>query len=99
MDFNTNIDDQLVCPNCLGSYLHHSSVTVYERKEDEPDSLQIYVSQGEVLISKDNEWNPSPRRGGLRIRFWCEGCAENPFLNIFQHKGSTYIQWGKHENT
>lgn len=95
MDFHTNIEDQLVCPNCSGAYLHHHSITVYERKEDDPNPLQIYIADKEVLIANDNEDNPSPRRGWLRIRFWCEGCTENPFLNIFQHKGSTYIQWGK----
>lgn len=93
MDFNTNIDDELTCPHCMSDYLHQISVNVYEKKEDETDPLRICISEGEVIIVKDNEGNPSPRRDGLCIIFECEGCDNLSKLNIFQHKGCTYIQW------
>jgi hypothetical protein len=94
MDFHTNNYDQLVCPNCLGLCLHHSSIDVFERREDDPEHMQIHIDRSEVKISKGTHGNPSPRRDGLSILFWCEGCTNFPKLNIFQHKGSTYIQWG-----
>ena len=37
--------------------------------------------------------NPSARRYGLRIFFWCEHCCAVPVLNIYQHKGNTFLRW------
>lgn len=95
MQISTTEYDQLVCPNCSGTCLHHSSVTVYEREEDDPKPLQIHVEEGRIAVSKNNDGNPSPRRHGLRINFWCEECDEKPSLKILQHKGATLIEWEK----
>ena len=37
--------------------------------------------------------NPSPRRQGMLIEFYCEGCEGALRLAVFQHKGSTYMEW------
>jgi hypothetical protein len=37
--------------------------------------------------------NPSSRRGGIAIRFWCEGCPFISELTLAQHKGSTEVEW------
>jgi hypothetical protein len=37
--------------------------------------------------------NPSSRRGGVAIRFWCEGCDSAPELTLEQHKGETHLHW------
>lgn len=37
--------------------------------------------------------NPSARRQGAVIRFWCEGCRARPELTIAQHKGAEEMVW------
>ena len=74
--------------------MHHSVVDVFERGEDEPEHTKVHVDGNNVIISRGKNGNPSIRRDGLSIFFWCETCENHPKLNIYQHKGSTYIQWG-----
>jgi hypothetical protein len=99
MDLNISprltLDYDLVnCPYCGGGSLHHSVVDVFERGEDEPEHTKVHVDGSNVIISRGKNGNPSLRRDGLSIFFWCESCENHPKLNIYQHKGSTYIQWG-----
>jgi hypothetical protein len=38
--------------------------------------------------------NPSSRRNGLRVKFYCEQCEKDlPMMLISQHKGQTFIGW------
>lgn len=37
--------------------------------------------------------NPSFRRHGTVIRFWCENCDCRPQLCIAQHKGEEEVEW------
>lgn len=38
--------------------------------------------------------NPSARRDGVAIRFWCETCgADNIELVVEQHKGNSFLRW------
>ena len=46
----------------------------------------------EVSIDALLEGNPSGRRQGVTIRFWCEGCAQRSVLTIAQHKGATLLE-------
>jgi hypothetical protein len=39
--------------------------------------------------------NPSCRRDGIVIKFWCENCAKVSILCIAQHKGQSLIKWTK----
>jgi len=105
----------LSCPVCGGVYgLHHEVVEVFERQEDAFAGLHVIVGPSEetgdllaeyaplpgaVSVDGDMMGNPSPRRNGLRIGFWCEQCNPDPDigtsykLNIAQHKGTTHIYW------
>jgi hypothetical protein len=37
--------------------------------------------------------NPSSRRNGVVIRFWCEDCDVISELTLEQHKGNTLLRW------
>ena len=93
---------ELVCPACGGSYLHHEEVTVFNRPEDDNQVVKTVVNGVGVVVKTHApiDDNPSRRRDGLIIRFWCEGCSsrdQNPvkFFNlaIYQHKGVSYADW------
>lgn len=86
----------LLCPACGDNYLHHKAVTAYDRKPDEPTVVRTRVSEGIVTREPvpNNDDNPSPRRHGLVIDFWCEGCTADPIqLRIGQHKGVSELSW------
>jgi hypothetical protein len=92
--------------------MHQSDVAVFVRGEDGDSVKVITVSADggvhEAVIDNSVSLNPSRRRHGLRISFWCEHCSYElseeekergarsdsvPDLAIFQEKGITYIQW------
>jgi len=93
----------LRCPRCGYGYLHHDRVTVFERPEDDPDVTVTTMSGNDafqVQLPNAISRNPSARRDGLTIRFWCESChADGPLagpvieLAIAQHKGQTEMFW------
>lgn len=89
-------DDRIVlCPCCGGTYLHHDKVEVYQRAtEDASEGLAVHLD-GDILVRTSMETNPSRRRDGMRVRFWCEGCDETPSLILVQHKGQTFWGWEK----
>jgi len=99
---NNGYDNELLCPNCGGNNLHQDKVETFDRAEDEY-GVQIRTTScgGRTIIDRDMTMNPSPRRNGLRIHFECEsGMTEEgkkstcaPVLNIYQHKGTTYMRW------
>lgn len=82
---------ELLCPSCGNNYLHHDRVEVFERSEDETQGLHVSVSEGKATLDNALSGNPSARRHGLSIHFWCEGCSTRSVLNIAQHKGNTFI--------
>jgi hypothetical protein len=85
----------LTCPYCGNSYLHHGKVVIYERQEDAPRVLRTEVGdRGAKLewVANDNR-NPSARRHGLYIEFYCENCGRRSELTIAQHKGETLLGW------
>jgi hypothetical protein len=96
---------EIACPKCGGSYLHHSLITAFWREgEDAHHGLRVQSGRpGETRQSDDIETsamtatamaaNPSSRRDGLEIRFWCENCNALPRLLLSQHKGNTELQW------
>jgi len=99
MSFSTVvIDDQfLCCPNCSGQYLHHYLVSIFDRQEDD-ETVSVTVVQHrdtsftQQLPTAPGE-NPSLRRHGLAVAFWCEGCDALNELTIAQHKGMTVVEW------
>lgn len=86
----------LPCPYCGFEYLHHDRVTVYSRKEDAVRTLITRISESGAAsheIAPSPAGNPSGRRHGLAIHFWCEGCDGDIELTIAQDKGRTEIRW------
>ena len=95
-----NERNELLCPKCGESYLHHEIVTVFSRNEDAERVLQTTVTpdgaaSGVVRNAGSN--NPSSRRDGLTIEFWCEICGAKPVLTFAQHKGNTIVEWADTE--
>jgi hypothetical protein len=87
---------ELICPGCASNCLHHKYVTVYDvAKEDAPQMTRTRVSHGIVESSEvpNTNENPSSRRHGLAIGFWCECCPAKSELTIAQHKGNTLVEW------
>lgn len=84
-------DDQaLRCPVCEDQFLHHKCVHVFEpRREDAADGLAVAIEGPRFVVDTNLAGNPSSRRNGLCIAFWCEMCHAKPVLNIAQHKGVT----------
>jgi len=86
-------DNQLLCPVCKEPWLHHIRVQVFERGEDATTGLHVTVSGEEVFTDGKMDDNPSKRRHGLSIEFWCECCGRISVLEFAQHKGKTLFSW------
>ena len=84
---------ELLCPSCGSIFLHHDKVEIFECREDERYGIHVVVSNGKATIDTSLEGNPSYRRHGLKIYFWCEECGAKPILSANQHKGSTLIDF------
>lgn len=88
--------DELKCPGCGATFLHHSTIDVYDRSVEDGDDSQtmhVRVADGRVEIDHSNHGNPSDRRDGLRIELWCELCPTRSVLTIAQHKGETHVRF------
>lgn len=84
---------ELLCPSCGHSNLHHDKVEVFECGEDATYGLHVTVKDAQTTVDTDLKGNPSSRRHGLEITFWCESCDAKPVLRLLQHKGSTYVDF------
>lgn len=96
--FSTSFCDEvypaLVCPCCSEHYLHHGTITVFDRGEDDERGLATTLNDGSVRVVTDLAGNPSSRRDGMRIQFWCEYSQRTDIaLVIQQHKGATLMYW------
>lgn len=82
----------LHCPRCGEDYLHQGRVDVFMRDyEDSQTGTHVTVSGSSGAMDQDLTGNPSPRGQGLRIALECESCGPIGYLNIYQHKGCTYL--------
>jgi hypothetical protein len=95
-----NSDNILCCPKCRGENLHQGTVEVFNRPQEDALSLAVLVRPGYGPKTGDPNRNPSDRRQGLSVGFWCETCEaesgpdhETLKLQIWQHKGITFIRW------
>jgi hypothetical protein len=89
-DIIITADRELACPSCGGTHLHHDRVISYERDEDAPTTVRVTVENAQAavaVVSLHGCGNPSERRHGLAVRFWCEECPATPEFCIAQHKG------------
>ncbi len=87
---------ELICPTigCESPFLHHFRIEVYDReKEDSWRGRTTIIDNCGVFIRNNDEQsmfgNPSIRRDGIRILFWCEWCEMVSIIEFDQHKGST----------
>jgi|SRR6516162_3629901 hypothetical protein len=86
----------LTCPACGYNNLHHDRVLVFCRAEDAELTTITEVTSERTVIAATPSCaanNPSSRRDGLAIKFWCENCSARPELTIAQHKGETEVGW------
>ena len=99
----------LACPICSPyegqeGCLHHEGVHVFNRKGYEDSSTGLVVSIndqfGKLTSGGDTHThNPSARRNGILVEFWCEICGSGLdgqaplYLAIAQHKGQTELSW------
>jgi predicted nucleic-acid-binding Zn-ribbon protein len=94
-------DGQLLCPRCDFTGLHQSDVEIFNREEDSEHGLHVGVYKNSMFTDVLMIDNPSPRRQGMFIKFWCESCGYDQYnkkvvdnkLAIYQHKGTTYMEW------
>lgn len=91
----------LNCPNCGGSNLHHGEVRVLTRQggSEDRDGIEVRTDNGRVSMAPVAAEQMLGRRHSLEIAFWCELCPAHLWLQIMQHKGSTYLEWIAGENS
>lgn len=92
-EYHEGYGAELLCPSCSSNYLHHAGVEVFECGEDATHGVHVTVADGKATCDSSLDGNPSARRHGLKITFWCEGCDVKPVLSISQHKGNTYVDF------
>lgn len=99
----------LMCPVCGGRNLHQYRVDAFFRqREDSPSGTHVRTGStgcsaedhvcgapggNSTTIDENMAGNPSDRRDGMVVSFWCEGGCADPMLAIVQHKGETMIYW------
>jgi len=83
----------LLCPECNGPNMHHDKVEIFDCGEDEEEGTHVVVEGDDVKIDKSLLGNPSPRRHGLKISFWCEKCNNTNVFILRQHKGNSFVGW------
>lgn len=98
------LNNVLYCPNCGGMAMHQSVIEVWNRAEDAETGTYFRVLDDHVKVTTNPvlmQQNPSSRRQGMSIWFWCEKCSltetglDGPpvILDIVQHKGMTILSW------
>lgn len=79
---------------CSSDFTHHGDVEVYVRDREDGESQITLVnakSKKTALMRDELDANPSCRRNGIRIWFWCECCHEDFSITMAQRKGMTYV--------
>lgn len=89
---------ELLCPACDSEYITYNAVHIFNRKEDAKYGHHVTVYDGEIHQDGYMTDNPSPRRGGIRLKFYCEMCGGSFYLVLAQHKGTTQVLWEKYQN-
>lgn len=86
----------LICPHCGDVFLHQYKTEIFDCDEDEIEGLHVITDRdadNKIIVKKDLKGNPSPRRDGLKIHFFCEMCSAKSALDIYQHKGQTFVKF------
>ena len=94
-----NGENVLLCPACGEEYLHQGKIEVFERSEDDVFGTHTMINGPCTTVCHENvchdavKGNPSSRRQGLTIEFFCEFCNCCYVMEIYQHKGLTFMGW------
>ena len=88
---SNNAEYTLECPSCGCDYLHHYKIESFERDDDEETGVHVSVKGKSVSVDTDMRRNPSKRRHGMMIYFFCEYCTTKPVIELIQHKGRTHL--------
>lgn len=95
------IDGMLGCPLCGDTNgLHHATVEIWDQNEDADTGLHVMVDRADPwkagILTADTSMagNPSSRRHGMKIKFFCELCGSWSFVSLAQHKGATEVTTG-----
>ena len=91
VSYNEGYGAELLCPKCGSNYLHHEKVEVFECGEDASHGVHVTVIDGKAVTDSSLTGNPSRRRHGLNVHFWCESCTAKSIFSISQHKGVTLV--------
>lgn len=81
----------VVCPTCESQWTHHADIEVYKRDGEDGLSKVTVIGERAGTLSNQLNENPSRRRDGIRIWFWCEWCHAEFNITIAQHKGQTLV--------
>ena len=93
---NEDGETLLQCPHCGDVFLHQYKTEIFDRDEDDLKGLHVTTDRNDGLkVNLDLKNNPSQRRDGLRIHFFCEVCNASSALEIYQHKGQTFVKFYK----
>ena len=86
--------DLLCCEHCGEINLHQHKISMFCRDEDKDvQHIIIDAISGQIEEGIDRSGrNPSSRRQGMIISFYCEHCDYETDLLIGQHKGVTEIR-------
>ena len=84
--------------SCSATYIHQKAVTVFLRREDATTGFRVRIEGDEerapvITVGSNLGGNPSLRRHGTAISFWCEMCGLTSTLAFAQHKGETFVSW------
>jgi hypothetical protein len=80
------------CPFCDSEYLHQIEVEVFFREEDTDKGSHTTITRDASIVKSDQTGNPSPRRDGVRVWMKCEQCQRLSWVDIYQHKGQTFLR-------
>ncbi len=89
--YNKKHELKFKCSSCGYEYIHQYFIEIFDRDEDEKECLHVTVNEKRLLTDRSNKSNPSPRRQGIRIKFYCESCPYDTVMEIYQHKGETFV--------
>lgn len=76
------------CRHCNDDVLHHVAVDIHERVCEDAYTISRRAYGGAASTTA----NPSPRRDGVVILFWCESCHGLTEMRVYQHHGQTVIE-------
>jgi len=83
----------LCCPKCGEANLHQEKIESIFRSGEDNNGIMVTHKTDMVTITPKDSNEIYGRRDVLYIYFSCEHCDGVLILRIYQHKGTTYIEW------